>query len=158
MPRRRNFGSLARATGGDIIRTEVRIDEGVVRQLDSALALGLFEAAKQGKERALDHASGMFKTTREFRKTAFAIGFDNGREIGKEGPRRDLGGSSLRSAAKYPVDPGLVSYFGYAWFVARFWETGTVKFGPRPSVSQAQVELANKLPQGLRSSAKAKGF
>lgn len=158
MPRRRSWGTLARSRGGDIIRTDVRIDQSVVRELDSALALGLFEVAKKGKEQQIEHAEGMFKTTREFKKTAFAIGFDNGREIGKSGPRRDLGASSLRGAAKFPVDPGIVAYFGYLWFVARFFETGTVKFGARPSVSQAQAGLPSAVPGALRNSAKAKGF
>ena len=158
MPRKRSWGELGRTTGGDIVRTDVRINQDVVRQLDNALATGLFEAAKQGKGRMLEHAEGMFKTTREFKQTAFAIGFDNGREIGKEGPRRDLGASSLRGAAKYPIDPGIVSYFGYAWFVARFVETGTVKHSPRPSLSQSMAEMPGEVTENLRVYAKRKGF
>ena len=158
MPRRRSWGSLSRTTGGDMVRTEVRIDQAVVQQLNSSLAEGMYAIAKEGKARALEHASGMFKTTREFERTAFAIGFEGGREIGHEGPRRNMSSKTLGTAASYPVDPGIVAYFGYAWFVARFWETGTVKFGPRPSVSQSQTSLPEIVPAQLRTAAKAKGF
>lgn len=158
MARRMKWGSLSRSSGGDIIRTDVRVNPVAVAALEGSMAEGLYATAKAGKQSALDHASGMFKSTHGFERTAFAIGFDNGRELGHEGPRRNWGNRSLRAAATLPVDPGLVAYFGYHWFVARFWETGTTRFGPRPSVSAAQSDMLGAMGPQLRTAAKKRGF
>lgn len=155
---RRKWGQLARASGGDIVRTEVRVDPKAVALLDRSMAEGLFAAAKIGAEKQLEAARSRFKTTRRFEDGAFAIGFDNGTQIGKSGPKKDRGAKTLLGAAEYPVDPGLVSYFGYAWFVARFFETGTVKHAPRPTVSQAQSKVPDIMPAELAKAARRRGF
>lgn len=131
--------------------TRVAFNPETVRALDEAVFLGLYDAAKEGKQRQLDIASGKFKTIRRFTRRAFAAGFDEtGERFDAEGPAPE----SIDSR-----DKGMpVAYFGYKWFVARFYETGTARQAPRPSAAVAAAETTERLPGYLRKSAQRRGF
>jgi hypothetical protein len=131
--------------------TRVAFNPKVVEALEEAVFTGLYDAAREGKQRQLDIASGKFKTIRRFTRHAFAVGFDQtGEMFDSEGPapkeidHKDRG---------HPV-----AYFGYDWFVARFYETGTARQAPRPSAAPAAGEITERLPGYLRKSAQRRGF
>jgi hypothetical protein len=131
--------------------TRVAFNRKTIEALDEAMFEGLYDAAKEGKQRQLDIASGKFKTIRGFTRHAFAAGFDQfGEQFGSEGPAP---GHVDRPDRGQPV-----SYFGYDWFVARFYETGTARQQPRPSAAVAAAEISERLPGYLRKSTQRKGF
>ncbi|HSM18704.1 MAG TPA: hypothetical protein VK845_17085 [Gemmatimonadales bacterium] len=131
--------------------TRVAFNKQALDALDEAIYLGLYDAAVEGKHKMLDHANSRFKTIRRFTRNAFAAGFDEtGDRFNAEGKAPD--GIDYR-------DKGMpVAYFGYQWFVARFYETGTARQSPRPSAAPAAAEITSELPQHLRKSAKRRGF
>ena len=125
-----------------------RLDKRVVDLLEGGIAEGVLDTAEVGKERALDIARSKFKTIRGFQRNAFAVGFDGLARKGDEnGPR---------TADYRGVGP--VAYFGYDWFVARFYETGTIRQAPRPSAAPAANELDDIMPDRLRSAVQRRGF
>lgn len=134
-------------------RTDTRVvfHPEVVDRLDEAMFLGLYDAAREGKQRMLDIAHSKYRTIRRFSRRAFAAGFDDtGDRFAAEGPAPD---------EIDPSDKGEpVAYFGVDWFVARFGEMGTIKQAPRPFVGPAGGEITERLPGYLRKSAKRKGF
>lgn len=131
--------------------TRVAFHPEVVEALEEAVFLGLYDAAKEGKQRQLDIASTKFDTIRRFTRHAFAAGFDQtGERFDAEGPAPD---HVDRADVGHPV-----AYFGYDWFVARFYETGTARQSPRPSAAVAAAETTERLPGYLRKSAQRKGF
>lgn len=131
--------------------TRVAFNPKAVRLLEESVFLGLYDAAKEGKQRELDHASTKFQSMRLFTKGAFAAGFDQtGEMFDSEGPAPTKVDTADRGKP--------VAYFGYNHFVARFYETGTARQSPRPSAAPAAAEITERLPGYLRSSAKRKGF
>ncbi|MCA1570839.1 MAG: hypothetical protein LC798_11080 [Chloroflexi bacterium] len=132
-----------------IVQTKVttHVDQATLRKLAEGVADGVLGAAEAGKGRALDIARGKFRTTRGFARNAFAVAFDNGRKVGGSGDQ-----------PRQPVDTGIVGYFGYDWFVARFYETGTARQSPRPSLAPAAAEMDGELPKRLRGALQRKGF
>ena len=131
--------------------TRVAFNPKVLQALEEAVFLGLYDAAKEGKQRALDIASTKFKTMRLFTRGAFAAGFD------QTGERFDAEGPAPTNVDR-PDRGHPVAYFGYDHFVARFYETGTARQSPRPSAAPAAAEITEKLPGYLRKSAQRKGF
>ena len=131
--------------------TRVAFNRKTIESLDEAMFEGLYDAAKEGKQRQLDIASTKFRSTRRFTRHAFAVGFDQtGEQFASEG---SAPGHVDRPDRGHPV-----SYFGYDWFVARFYETGTARQSPRPSAAPAAAEISDRLPGYLRKSAQRKGF
>lgn len=131
--------------------TRVAFNRETLEALDESVFLGLYDAAKEGKARELDIAHSKFKTIRHFSRRAFAAGFDDtGDRFDAEGPAPDHIDSRDRGMP--------VAYFGYDWFVARFYETGTARQKPRPSAAPAAAEITERLPGYLRKSAQRKGF
>lgn len=120
----------------------------VIDKLEGGIAEGVQATTEAGKERALQIARSKFKTIRSFERNAFAVTFDGTKRMGDEkGPRTaDFRGT------------GPVGYFGYDWFVARFFETGTIHNSPRPSVAPAANELDEIMPGRLAAAVRAKGF
>jgi hypothetical protein len=125
-----------------------QLDKRVVDLLEGGIAEGVLDTAQAGKEMALTIARSKFRTIRGFQRNAFAVAFDGIERKGDEnGPRTaDYRGS------------GPVGYFGYDWFVARFYETGTIRQRPRPSVAPAANELDDVMPARLAAAVKARGF
>lgn len=131
--------------------TRVAFNPQVLKALEESVYLGLYDAAKEGKQKQLDIASTRFKTIRGFTRHAFAAGFDEtGDRFSSEGPAP----STIDNADRGKP----VAYFGYDWFVARFYETGTARQRPRPSAAPAAAEITERLPGYLRKSAQRKGF
>lgn len=128
-------------------RTKVIIHADVRRKLEQGVAEGVLLTAQAGKERALEHARGKFKTIRRFERNAFAVAFDDGRRIGGDA-----------NAPSMPDEDGTVGYFGYDWFVARFYETGTVRQSPRPSLQPTATEMGKIMPNNLRLALTKRGF
>lgn len=128
--------------------TRVAFNQRAIEQLRESVEEGLYDAAKEGKQRQLDIASTKFRTMRGFTRGAFAAGFDeDGERFAEEGP------APQRMEGKGPV-----AYFGYNWFVARFYETGTARQRPRPSAAPAAAEIEGRLPGYLQSAARRRGF
>lgn len=131
--------------------TRVAFNRKTLEALDEAVYLGLYDAAVEGKERMLDHASTKYKTIRGFTRHAFAAGFDD------TGDRFDATGDAPDQIDSR--DKGQpVAYFGVDWFVARFGEIGTSHQPARPFASPAAAEIESRLPGHLRNSAKKRGF
>lgn len=129
-------------------RVRVQIHRDVIAKLENGIADGVLDTAQAGKERALEHARGKFRTIRRFERNAFAVGFDGTERRGDDnGPKvADYRGT------------GPVGYFGYDWFVARFYETGTIRQRPRPSLAPAANELDGIMPARLRAAVLRRGF
>lgn len=124
------------------------LDKRVVDLLEGGIAEGVLDTTQAGKERMLEIARSKFRTTRRFEKTAFAVAFDGTERNGDaRGPQ----------SADYRGQ-GPVGYFGYRWFVARFYETGTIRQSPRPSAAPAADELDEIMPGRLAAAVKARGF
>jgi hypothetical protein len=139
------------ARGGVRTVTRVAFHPEAVKALEEAVFLGLYDAAREGKQRQLDIASGKFNSIRRFTRRAFAAGFDqDGERFAAEGPAPEHIDSRDKGQP--------VAYFGYDWFVARFYETGTARQSPRPSAAPAAAEITERLPGYLRKSAQRKGF
>lgn len=129
----------------------VVMHKATVDKLNEAIAEGLYDGAEDGMQRSLEHARSKFKTIRRFQSNAFASGFnESGGRIGAEGdaPNRIDAGDRGKP----------VAYFGYQWFVARFYETGTARQSPRPTVAPALADIAGSLPGTMRQRAVQKGF